>query len=596
MERARLRSPRFELRAENAGAVTQICRRLEGMPLAVELAAARVRSLSVEQISRRLEDSLKLLTGDSRTAAPRQRTLRGTLDWSHDLLSTEERVLFRRLSAFAGGWTLEAAEEVQGMSEEIGEGDDVLEPLSNLVDKSLVVAEVRAGEVRRYRLLEPVRQYAMERLETSGEADAFLRRHAALFLALAEEAEPGLMGAKQQPWAERLEAEHDNLRAALSWTLEREPGMALRLAGKLARFWERRCRFLEGSGWLEAALRQGGRADAATRAKLLSEAGTFAWHRADYDRAITLHGEALGLYREVGDDGGAAFALLCLGAQYLDGKGDHERAAPFLEEALAVSRRSGDKLSTAGTLHNLAEVERQRGNYERAKTLGMQGIALAREIEDRWQLAIVVGWVGLLMVWSGDEHDLAEGFLKESLALNRELGNWAYGAYCLEGFAGLAGARRQGARASRLWGAAEALRSNLGAGVPPETRPYYERSVAAARARLGEAAWEAAFAEGMAMSAEEAAEYALFEEVALAPEGLPVGGGTEDPLTIREREVAAMVARGLSNSQIASELHLSEYTVGNHVSKILRKLGFSSRAQVAAWATERRLPGKPNAD
>jgi tetratricopeptide (TPR) repeat protein len=142
---------------------------------------------------------------------------------------------------------------------------------------------------------------------------------------------------------------------------------------------------------------------------------------------------------------------LCLGAQHCE-KGDYERAAPFLEEALAVSQRSGDKLSTAGTLHNLAEVERQRGNYERAKTLGMEGIALAREIEDQWQLAIVVGWVGLLMVWSGDEHDLAEGFLNEALALNRELGNWTYGAYCLEGFAGLAGARRQGVRAARLWG------------------------------------------------------------------------------------------------------------------------------------------------
>jgi predicted ATPase/DNA-binding CsgD family transcriptional regulator len=594
VERARLRSPRFELTAENVGAVARICRRLEGIPLAVELAAAWVRALSLEQIARRLEDSLTLLRSDSRTASPRQRTLRGTLDWSHDLLSAEERVLLRRLSAFAGGWTLEAAEEVVGTSEEVGEGD-VLDLLSNLADKSLVVAEVRAGEVRRYRLLEPVRQYARERLDESGEAETFRHRHAAFFLALAQEAEPQLTGAHQQEWAERLEVEHDNMRAAMSWTLEREPETALRLAGTLARFWERRCRFVEGSGWLEAALRQSGHADAATRAKLLSEAGTFAWHRADYDRAIVFHGEALGLYRELGDDGGVAFALLCLGAQHCE-KGDYERAAPFLEEALAVSRRSGDKPSTAGTLHNLAEVERQRGNYERAKTLGMQGIALAREMEDRWQLAIVVGWVGLLMVWSGDEHDLAEGFLKESLALNRELGNWAYGAYCLEGFAGLAGARRQGERAARLWGAAEALRSNLGAGVPPETRPYYECSMAAARARLGEAAWEAAFAEGMAMSSEEAAEYALFEEVSLAPEGLPVGGGTEDPLTAREREVAARVARGLSNSQIASELHLSEYTVGNHVSKILRKLEFSSRAQVAAWATERRLPVKPNTD
>jgi len=192
-------------------------------------------------------------------------------------------------------------------------------------------------------------------------------------------------------------------------------------------------------------------------------------------------------------------------------KGDHERAAPFLEEALAIARRIGDKRNIAGTLHNLAEVERQRGNYERAKTLGMQSIALSREMEDKWQLAMVVGWLGLLAVWSGDDHDLAESSLEEALALDRELGNWAYGAYCLEGFAGLAEARAQGACAARLWGAAEALRTNIGAPLPLDARRLYERSMAAARSQLGEAAWEAAFAQGMAMSAEEAAEYALGE-------------------------------------------------------------------------------------
>lgn len=192
-------------------------------------------------------------------------------------------------------------------------------------------------------------------------------------------------------------------------------------------------------------------------------------------------------------------------------KGDHERAAPFLEEALALSRTIGDKRNTAGTLHNLGEVERQRDNYERAKALGMESIALWREIKDDWNLSMVVGWVGLLEVWSGDEPDLAERFLKDALALEKELGNWAYGAYCLESFAGLAGARAQGARAARLWGAAEALRTSIGAPRPLDARLLYEPSMAAARAQLGEAAWEAAFAEGMALSAEEAAEYALGE-------------------------------------------------------------------------------------
>ena len=251
------------------------------------------------------------------------------------------------------------------------------------------------------------------------------------------------------------------MRAALQWSLEKEPETAFRLAGMLARFWEIRSDFSEGSRWLEAALRQSGHphtvTEAATRAKLLSGAGTFAWHRGDYDKATALHGEALELYRELGDDSGVAFALMCLGAQYNE-PGDYERAAPFFEEALALSRRIGDRRNIVTTLHNLADVERQRGNYERAKTLGMESMALAREMEDKWQLARIVGWVGLLTVFSGDEHDLAEGFLKEALVLSRELGNWAYGAYCLEGFAGLAGAKAQGGRAARLWGAAEALR------------------------------------------------------------------------------------------------------------------------------------------
>jgi predicted ATPase/DNA-binding SARP family transcriptional activator/DNA-binding CsgD family transcriptional regulator len=594
VERARLRSPHFALTEENAGAVAQICRRLDGMPLAVELAAARLRALSLEQISQRLEDSLRLLRGDSRSAPQRQRTLRATLEWSYNLLSAEERVLLRRLSVFAGGWTLEAAEEAVGTSEHVGE-EDVLELISKLVDKSLVVAEVGARGVERYRLLEPVRQYARERLEESGEAEAFRRWHAEFFLALAQEAAPELTGAQQQAWARRLEADHDNMRAALSWSLEREPETALSLAGALARFWQMRAHFFEGSAWLEAALRQSDRVEAATRAKLSTEAGTFAFYRADFDRAIVLHGEALELYRQVGDDNGVAFALLCLGAQYLE-KGDYDSAAPYLEEALAISRRIGDKPNTAGTLHNLAEVERQRGNYERAKSLGMESIALAREIGDKWRVARVVGWVGLAAVWSSDEHDLAEGFLKEALALDRELGSWSYGAFCLEAFAGLAEARGQEARAARLWGAAEAVRINIGAPRPQDdTRLLYESSMAAARAQLGEEAWEEAFAEGMAMSAEEAAEYALSEEVASAAPERPQAGRerderpTTDPLSAREREVASLLAQGLSNRQIAQTLYLSERTIENHVSKILRKLDLDSRTEIASWATQQRL-------
>jgi predicted ATPase/class 3 adenylate cyclase len=512
IERAKAARPDFSVTDENAPAVAEICMRLDGLPLAIELAAARIKLLPPRAMLERLGSRLKLVTGGARNLPERQRTLRGTIEWSHTLLEEGERVFFARLAVFSGGRTMEAIEAICD-----AKGDlpvDTLDGVSSLLDKSLLRQEEGPESEPRFVMLETIHEYARERLEASGEAEEVRRLHAEYFLALAEEAEPELTGPDQLAWLERLEAEHDNMRAALQWSLEKEPETAFRLAGMLARFWDIRSDISEGSRWLEAALRQSGRPDtiteAATRAKLSSEAGTFAFYRADYDHAIVLHGEALELYRELGDDSGVAFALMCLGAQY-NQPGDYERAAPFFEEALALSRRIGDRPNMVDTLHNLADVERQRGNYERAKTLGMESMALAREMEDKWQLAGIVVWVGLLTVFSGDEHDLAEGFLKEALVLSRELGNWADGAYCLEGFAGLAGAKAQGGRAARLWGAAEALRKTIGAPLSIEGRLYFERSMVAARAELGEAAWEAAFAQGMAMSPEEAAEYALGE-------------------------------------------------------------------------------------
>jgi predicted ATPase/class 3 adenylate cyclase len=512
IERAKAARPDFSVTDENAPAVAEICARLDGLPLAIELAAARIKLLPPRAMLERLGSRLKLLGGGARDLPERQRTLRGTIEWSHALLEEGEQVLFTRLAVFAGGRTLEAIEAICD-----AKGDlpvDTLDGVSSLLDKSLLRQEEGPEGEPRFVMLETIHEYARERLEASGEAEEVRRLHAEYFLALAEGAEPELSGPDQLACLERLEAEHDNMRAALQWSLEKEPETAFRLAGMLARFWEIRSYFSEGSRWLEAALRQSGRPDtvteAATRAKLLSEAGTFAYYRTDFDHATALHGEALELYRELGDDSRVAFALMCLGAQYGE-KGDHERGAPFLEEALALSRRIGDKRNTAGTIHNLAEVERQRGNYERAKALGMESIALWREIKDDYNLSMVVGWVGLLTVFRLDEYDLAEGFLKESLTLNREIGSWEYFAYSLEGFAGLAGAKAQEGRAARLWGAAEALRKAISAPLSIEGRLYFERSMAAARAQLGEAAWEAAFAQGMAMAPEEAAEYALGE-------------------------------------------------------------------------------------
>jgi predicted ATPase len=268
VERARGRDPSFSLSLHNALTVAEVCGRLEGIPLALELAAARVGTLSLEQILERLTDSLGLLTRGGRTAVPRQRTLKGTLDWSYDLLSEPERVLFGRLSTFAGGWTL-VASEVVGSGEGVEEGE-VLDLLSGLVDKSLVVAKGSDEGGVRYRLLEPVRQYALARLEESGETEAAKRAHAQHFLAMAEEAEPELLGPREAEWYDRLEDEHDNIRVALSWSLEgADPELGVRLAGAIWWFWHRHGHLSKGIRWLEAGLAEEGGTSATARVKAL---------------------------------------------------------------------------------------------------------------------------------------------------------------------------------------------------------------------------------------------------------------------------------------------------------------------------------------
>jgi non-specific serine/threonine protein kinase len=284
IERARGHDPTFSLSLQNAPAGAEICWRLEGIPLALELAAARVGTLSLEQISERLVGSLELLTRGGRTTVPRQRTLKGTLDWSYDLLSESEQTLFDRLSVFAGGWTLEAASMV-AKGEGVEEGE-VLDLLSGLVEKSLVM--IRGGDPggARYRLLEPVRQYALDKLEESDEAEEARRRHAEFFLVLAEDAEPRLRGAEDVEWLERLEREHDNLRAALSWALERgEVELALRLAGALWTFWHAHGHSGEGRKWLEEALAKDDRASVAARLKALEGMCWMAIDQRDLDRA-----------------------------------------------------------------------------------------------------------------------------------------------------------------------------------------------------------------------------------------------------------------------------------------------------------------------
>jgi predicted ATPase/DNA-binding SARP family transcriptional activator/DNA-binding CsgD family transcriptional regulator len=581
-------------------AVARVCRRLEGIPLAIELAAARTATLSVEQIDERLEDSLKLLTTGFRTADPRHRTLRATLDWGYDLLSEAERVLFRRLSVFAGGWTLEAAEAV-GSGDGVGEGE-VLDPFSRLVDKSLVAVEEGERGVMRYTMLEPVRQYARERLRESAEEDAVQRRHAGFFLALAEEAEPELSGPDQEEWLRRLGREHANLRAVLSWALEpagREPRehrteLGLRLAGTLGRFWAV-YGLGEGRRWLEKGLAKGRVAPKPNLGKALYEAGWIALWHGDSDRALALLEEALTLFRELGDRPGVATSVTKLGAALLH-RGDMEGAAVLREDAEALRGEPLDRWTLAELTTFLGMAALYEGDHEGSVALAREALAIYRELGDRQGIVRCYVGLGLTELARGD-HERAALQFEETLRLLRSVGEKLGIAYALFGLAGAEAARAQPGRAARLWGAAEALREEMGVALSHwDLYGYdYEGRVSAARTMLGdEGAWEEAWAEGRAMTPDQAVEYALGAEepappTALTPRKPPLVEAPDDPLTGREREVAILVGQGLTDRQISSELHLSERTVHNHVRNILSKLGLRSRAQIAAWAARRGL-------
>jgi non-specific serine/threonine protein kinase len=553
--RAQAALPSFRLTEENAAAVARLCQRLDGIPLAVELAAARVRVLAPAQIADRLDDRFSLLTVGSRTAAPRQRTLRAAMDWSHALIEERERVLFRRLSVFVGGFTISAVEAAcagDGVEER-----DVLDLLSRLVDKSLVDV-VASAETARYRLLETIRQYAEERLRETGEEERSVReRHAAHFLALAEAAEPELTGERQGEWMDRLEAEHDNLRAALRHLLATGDGTAAaRLGGALSRFWHTRGHLAEGRRWLDAALALPSPAAGAgpddadpntARVKALRGAGVLAWaqgdygraealfeagvplarelgdeegiaglcnnlgvialHRAEYDRARDLFERSLALRRRRGDEMGVANSLNNLGAT-AGKQGDGARAREYYQESLALQRRTGNTQGTAVCLSNLAAIAYVDGDWAAAERLYEESLALRKHLGDRIGIADALGKLGAVALRRG-QPERARTLHLQSLPLLRELGDRERIARELVGIAELALARGRAAPAARLLGAAEAIREAIGAPATPDERREEERCAVAARAALGEVVLTAARAEGRALPAEAAVDLAF---------------------------------------------------------------------------------------
>ena len=363
-DRARLARADFQVTNQNVSALASVCYRLDGIPLAIELAAARVRFLSVEEIDGKLDQRFHLLTGGSRTALPRQQTLRSLIDWSYDLLGDPEKLLLQQLSVFAGGWTLAAAEQVcigAGMAD-----GEVLDLLSSLSDKSLVVAEQKDGHSR-YRLLETVRQYAREKLVESGGGEAVRERHRDYFLALAEEAEPKLVGAEQAEWLQRLEEEHENLRAGLDWSLlAAGSDGGLRLCGALENFWRARGHFSEGREWCSRVLgKAGGENRMPERANVLNVTGVLAYYQSDYPAARALQEECLAIRRHVGDKRGMASSLNNLGNVAQD-QGDYPAARSLHEESLAIVRELGDRRRIAASLGNLGSVARNHGDFPTA--------------------------------------------------------------------------------------------------------------------------------------------------------------------------------------------------------------------------------------
>lgn len=646
VDRARLRLPEFELTKGNAGAVARVCRKLDGIPLAIELATARMGALAVEQVAQRLEVSLDVLRGGSRTASARQQTLKATLDWSHKLLGQSERTLFRRLSVFAGGWTVEAAEAV--CSGDNIEREDVLDLVGTMVDKSLVVAGATTGEALRYRMLEPVRQYAREKLEESTEAEEVMSRHAAFFLSLAEEAEPELSGPQQRLWVEQLDGEHDNLREALSWVLESgEADLGLRFGGALWRFWFTQGHLSEGRGWMEQILARGEPSPTMARVKALEGMGWLAQAQGDPNLVKATYEGMLELSRELGDLGNVATALNALGGQAMQ-RGDHEKARELLEENLSVLRdleEEGNAATPLKKFHVLYLLAYMKLNEEndptRAAALWEDGLALARQIGDVLRIGMTLCSLGYAALLQGDferaralceetlafahelgsavveiipetlvnlglaslglgDHERASASFEEALTMSKSAGRKPTIINILEAMASLSGALGEASRTARLWGAAEAARELTDIALPPGDRALHEPYLADARLRLGEAAWEEALSEGRAMTTDQATDYAFSKEQAVpttvpVPQKPPAYQPT-DELTRREREVAALVADGLTNRQVSTRLGISERTAGNHVARILRKLGLSSRAQIATWATERHLLTNTDSD
>ncbi|MGB7069674.1 MAG: tetratricopeptide repeat protein [Pyrinomonadaceae bacterium] len=558
VERARSVKPDFELTEANAADVAEICRHLDGLPFAIELAAARIRLLEPQAILTRLSTSLRFLTGGDKELPERRQAMRGAIAWSYDLLDAGEKQLLDRLSVFAGGFTIDSAEAVAADS-----GGEILDAVSSLLDKNLIERKHRPSGEPRFRMLVVVREFALEKLEQSGAGEEVRQRHAAFYADLAEDAEPKLRGSRAAEWLEKLGQEHENIRAALHWTVENEPETALRIAVSIQRFWWRRGHLAEGVEWTQTILNANGET---ADPKLLSSAyrgiSSLSWNRGDFDGAVAFAEKSLKIALETGDKRLIINALHSVGTAKHN-KGDFAGAQKFSEEALAMAREAGETFEAAELANALGELARHREDYVSAQKLYEETLLIAKQ--NGFQHLNMLAAINLAAVaCQTKDYQASHAYTLESLKISEEMGSSVSVGYALERFAALAVIGGEMERAARLSGAMESIYDAAGYKIEEVDRLFLERYLDEARAAIGKEGFAIAQSQGRAMSVKEAIALAREDEVEWRPtRSMNISGrDSRSGETFSKSKTSVQSAEKVSPSITERSASSAEYIVG----------------------------------